>query len=108
MTLEFSRKEVLARTLIGLEIRSSHATAWEDIPAFWQRVMERQLLAELDDTSTIYAIYTDYEGDWQAPYTMILAVECDADREVPEGMRRVQVPSQVWATTTMSDATPEA
>ncbi|TXD35646.1 AraC family transcriptional regulator [Lujinxingia vulgaris] len=107
MTLEFHRKEEPARTLIGLPIRSSHATAWEDIPAFWQKVMEGQLLAELGETGTIYAVYTDYEGDWQAPYTMLLAVECDAEREVPEGMRRVQVPAQTWASATLPDGSPE-
>ncbi|RVU43112.1 hypothetical protein EA187_12925 [Lujinxingia sediminis] len=108
MSLEFCRKEESARTLIGLEIRSSHATAWEDIPAFWERVMAENLLAELGDVSTIYAVYTDYAGDWQAPYTMVLAVACDAEREVPGGMRRVQVPAQTWASATLLDVTPQA
>src|SRR5262245_13715393 len=84
-----------ALTIVGIGARTSLATAAKDIPALWQRFFTEALpvLAPKNDQA-IYAVYCDYQSNWQGEYTMILGVERRAP--VPE-MRSVSLPSGSYA-----------
>jgi predicted transcriptional regulator YdeE len=54
---------------------------------------ERPRSEDPEDDDRTYVVYCDYENDWRGAYTMVLGARCDASAAIPEGMRRVRVPS---------------
>jgi len=77
--------------IIGLSIRTSPATAMQDIPALWKRFLDDGAGA-----GPIYAVYCDYESDSTGAYTMVLGGEASASAPVPAGRRRVRIPGGTY------------
>ncbi|MEM7373044.1 MAG: GyrI-like domain-containing protein [Bacteroidota bacterium] len=77
-------------SLIGISIRTSnaHGQAGRDIPGLWTRFMAEDLLNAIPNKvdTTIYSLYTDYEGDHTKPYTAILGCKVQHLNQIPEGM----------------------
>ena len=81
--------------LIGIKIRTSNQKAMEDIPKVWERFyaddIKNKIPHKLNDN--IFAVYTDYEGDFTKPYLYILGCEVNSLDIVPEGMAGITIPS---------------
>lgn len=84
-----------ARTLYGIEVRTSNATPG-DIAAVWKRFFTEGLADEIPQRAddNLIAAYFDYAGDHTQPYTFFLGCEvidvaCVADgyvlRSLPAG-----------------------
>lgn len=89
------------RVIVGISVRTSLADAAKDIPATWERFFREGVLESLPRDpadAAIYAVYTDYERDFAAPYTMVLGVVVPEDSKVPVGRRRVTLPAGPYAT----------
>ncbi len=91
--------ELDARVVHGLSIRTSHATARDDIGPLWGRVAAAGIL---DGKAQAVAVYHDYEVRPDG-YEVTLTVGSDAatSDDVPAGLVRVEVPAQrcaVWET----------
>jgi predicted transcriptional regulator YdeE len=75
--------------LIGISVRTSNQNgqAGTDIPALWQRFYSENCLASITDRidNTIYAVYTDYEGDHTLPYTTIIGCRVKNLEQLPAG-----------------------
>ena len=88
-------------TIVGLSIRTSNdpGKADHDIPQLWKKIMAENTLTRIphkvDDT--IYAIYTDYEGDHTQPYTMVIGCNVSNLDNVPEDMTVKMVPASNYA-----------
>lgn len=82
--------------VIGRSTETTPATAAQDIPALWQRVISEGLgpngLAGAE-VHQIYAVYCDYRSDARGPYTMVLGHAVGPEVEVPPGLRRVRIPA---------------
>ncbi|MFG0265052.1 MAG: GyrI-like domain-containing protein [Rhodopirellula sp. JB055] len=65
-----------ARTLYGIETRTSNATP-QDIAALWQRFTSENLADDIPDRvdDNLIAAYFDYEGDHTQPFTFFLGCE---------------------------------
>lgn len=98
-----------ALKLIGVTLRTSHARAHIDIPAFWATTMKRGILQELAEAThaPIYAIYTDYESDWTGAYTMMLAVAQSTTPAESEGLRYLELPARSWHQSDELEDSPE-
>ena len=76
--------------LIGLAVRTTNenAQAGKDIPALWEKFMAENILDQIPNKidSTIYCVYTDYEKDYTAPYTTLLACKVSSLDNIPAGM----------------------
>ena len=86
--------------IVGTALRTSPRTDATDIPPFWQRFLAEGIprrLPRRSDDASVYAVYCDYESDFNGPYTMVLGVAVAANAEVPAGMRRVRVPKGRYA-----------
>lgn len=86
--------------IIGMPLRTNPQSAQEEIPAFWQRVMDGPDGARLpkrDGDARLYAAYCDYETDGTQSFTMVVGYEVAPGQPVPEGMRRVTVPRGRYA-----------
>jgi len=87
--------------IVGIAQRIDPAEAATSIPALWGRFMSEAVASKVTsgalNDGNIYAVYCDYEADHQRPYTMVLGVAVSKTADVPEGMRRVRVPSGKYA-----------
>ncbi|WP_020528180.1 GyrI-like domain-containing protein [Flexithrix dorotheae] len=76
--------------LIGIAIRTSNEgqKADNEIANLWQRFLGEKILEKIPNKvdSTIYSLYTEYEGDHTMPYTAILGCKVSDLNEIPEGM----------------------
>jgi predicted transcriptional regulator YdeE len=76
--------------IIGISVRTSNeeGKAKTDIGGLWAKFMSENMLEKIPNITdqTIYAVYTDYEGDHTKPYTTILGYKVASLKEIPEGM----------------------
>ena len=83
--------------LIGIKIKTSNQNgqAMKDIPALWEQFMQADMPNIIPNKvdQNIYCAYTDYESDWQAPYTCFLGCKVSSLDELPEGMHSLLVPA---------------
>jgi predicted transcriptional regulator YdeE len=86
--------------IIGLSTRTSPATAATAIPALWQRFLANPPGSDVErraNDAAVYAVYSDYQSDFQGEYTLTLGVAVEADAQVPDDLRRVRVPRGRYA-----------
>lgn len=86
--------------IIGLAVATSPERAAQDIPAQWQRFFTEQLSNHLpvrQDDPHLYCVYCDYQSDHRGAYTMVLGHAVEPGAAVPQGMRRVRIPTGRYA-----------
>lgn len=75
---------------IGITVRTSNQDGQgaKDIPNLWNRFMTEGIASQIPGKldSTIYAIYTNYEGDHEQPYDIILGCRVNSLDDIPSGM----------------------
>lgn len=76
--------------IIGISVRTSNedGKAKKDIGELWAQFMSENIFEKIPNVKdeTIYAVYTDYEGDHTKPYTTILGYKVSTLNEIPVGM----------------------
>jgi len=98
--LKYSIKKIPARTVVGISRRTSNAEAHTCIPGCWQEFLQKNAPARIAhrvNPPVMYAVYSDYEKDWTAPYTYLLGCGVTRADTVPEGMEVRHIPSQTYA-----------
>lgn len=91
------KKSITKELLIaGMEIRTRNdaGQAEKAIPELWGAFMQANLAQKLPDLAcnTMYAVYTDYEGDHTQPYTMMLGFEVTSKDRVPTELTMKTIP----------------
>ena len=76
--------------------------AAEDINALWQRFFEDDILHKIEDRAenVIYAVYSDYAGDHNAPYRVTIGCKLKEDAgkdDMPAGLHKTHVPPAHYA-----------
>ena len=81
--------------VIGISVRTSNLNgqAKNDIGQLWNRFMSENLMEKIPNIvdESIFALYTDYEGDHTEPYTAVLGYKVSSLATVPEGMKGVKI-----------------
>ncbi len=76
--------------LIGISIRTSNENGKgaKEIAKLWGKFMSENILEKIPNKtdSTVYSLYTDYEGDHTKPYTAILGCKVSTLDDIPENM----------------------
>lgn len=76
--------------LIGLSIRTSNENgrAAKEIAELWGKFLSENIIEKIPNKidSTIYSLYTEYEGDHTQPYTAILGCKVSELEDVPTNM----------------------
>lgn len=98
--MQYSRVLKKQCFIIGVSIRTTNkdGQAFQDIPLFWQRVQENNLLdlvPDVLDQQKIYALYTDYHAD--GSYAMIIGKRVHCVKTIPEGMVSCVIPAGDYA-----------
>ncbi|WP_350289954.1 GyrI-like domain-containing protein [uncultured Croceitalea sp.] len=82
--------------IVGISARTSNQNgkAAKDIPALWQKFMTENIASKVHNkiNDSIYALYTDYEGDHTKPYTIIIGYNVSSLDNIPEDLTVKIVP----------------
>jgi predicted transcriptional regulator YdeE len=96
----YSRVSLKPITVVGVELRTTNAEgkSFQDIPAFWKRVQEEDLLVAIPaviEPTKIYALYTAYPPD--GSYAMIIGKQSSAYENLPAGLVSCSIPAGTYA-----------
>lgn len=91
-------QKIEAFSVVGLSIMTSNADdkAAEDINALWQKFFEENILHKIEGRTenTLYAIYSDYEGDHTKPYRFTIGCKVEGSpADLPSGLHKIAVPA---------------
>lgn len=82
--------------VIGIHTRTTNANGQmgHDILELWKRFLGENIQSQIPHKadSTIYSVYTDYEGDFTKPYTVVLGCKVLNLNNIPDGMVGITVP----------------
>jgi predicted transcriptional regulator YdeE len=89
-------------TVIGVSVRTNNAkeqTPDGQIGKTWQRLSQEKLLTKIPNKTdkNIIAVYTDYASDKDGDYTFVLGAKVSSDKQIPDGMVAVKIPSGRYA-----------
>lgn len=110
--MTFETKTLPAKIIVGIAVRTSNAPGAgdKDIPALWDRFMSEGIQAKIENKASqaIYGVYTNYEGDHTAPYTVIVGCEVtELPSALPEGLVSHEIAPSTYAFMNMEGSFPE-
>ena len=93
-----TKKEAL--NIVGIATRTSNTPgkADKDIPQLWNKFMMENTLQRIPNKvdDTVYALYTNYEGDHTQPYTVVIGCNVDSFDNIPEDMTVILIPESKY------------
>lgn len=103
------REHQKKKFFIGLELRTNNEECAFTMPAHKEKFFRENIAAKIPGkiNNNIYALYTDYEGDYTKPYSWILGCEVESLDEVPEGLVGKVIPASEYAVYTTQGKFPE-
>jgi predicted transcriptional regulator YdeE/general stress protein 26 len=89
--------------MVGIPVRTSNATqrVTNDISTLWNRFWNENIPSKIPNkiNDDIYAVYTEYEGDADAPYTTVIGCRVSGLDTIPGGMKGVTIEGGDYAKT---------
>jgi predicted transcriptional regulator YdeE len=92
--------------IIGIFVRTSNVNnkSLKDIGDLFGRFMSQNISEKIPDkiNGDIYCVYTDYETDYNGPYTTIIGCKVSSLKEIPIGLIGKTIPEskyQVYTST---------
>lgn len=95
--------------VVGISIITEGEKAAEDINALWERFFKESTgqFVPGKANDNIYAVYSDYEGDHEAPYRLTIGYRVTGN-ETPQTMHRITVQDQNYAVMSAAGQQPKA
>lgn len=95
------KEKIGAFTVMGIATRTHNADgqAAKDIGALWARFMSEGVAHKIPNKTedTVFAVYTGYESDHTAPYTVVIGCKVAPGTALPEGMSEAGVSGGEYA-----------
>lgn len=90
--------EVDTFDVVGVSIVTDNAKGTDDINALWERFFKESVGQYVPNKANdnIYAVYSNYEGDHEAPYRLTIGYRVTGD-DTPDNMHRVSIIDQSYA-----------
>ncbi len=102
-----TQQTIEAQTLAGFYVAglsilttNENGQAAEDINGLWQRFLSEDMLHKIEGRTenTIYAVYSDYEGDHTKPFRVTIGFKIvEGANDMPKGFHKTHVPSADYA-----------
>ncbi len=107
--MEYSVQKQDQRLFIGYELRTNNNECSVAMPAHKNRFFQEGFYAKIPNklNGNIFALYTDYEGDYTKPYSWILGCEVSSLDEVPVGLVAKVIPQGNYAVYTTEGKFPQ-
>ena len=101
--------EIDAFDVVGLSIITNNQSATQDINALWEQFFKDQIgqIVTNKTDDIIYGVYSDYEGDHEAPYRFTIGFRVK-DNKTPKSLHCVRVPSGEYAVLSATGEQPKA
>ncbi len=98
-SMPYTMEKQQKKLIMGIQIRTSNDVCQTDMPQIWQKFFQEKILEKIPHkvNQTIYAVYTDYDGDYTKPYSYLLGCEVSTLDNIPEGMVGTVVPASSYA-----------
>ena len=98
--------------VIGISVRTTNAaqSTTQAIEKLWGRWWNEEIQKQIPNSisSDIYALYTDYESDFNGAYTLIIGVPVSSLETIPEGFVGITVEKDQYKKYTSKGKMPEA
>jgi predicted transcriptional regulator YdeE len=109
LSMDYTLEKQQKKHFIGIEIRTNNQECIPAMRGLWEKFYKEGLLEKIPHkvNSTIYALYTKYEGDFTKPYSYILGCEVSSLEEIPEGFIWQTVPAASYAVYTTKGQYPQ-
>ncbi|MCP5469285.1 MAG: AraC family transcriptional regulator [Chlamydiales bacterium] len=82
--------------VVGVSKRTTNENGQmgHDILELWKDFLGQDILNKIPNKldSTIYSVYTEYEGDFTQPYTVVLGCKVADLNNIPDGMVGISIP----------------
>ncbi len=110
MPLPYKTVQKTSFTIVGLALTTSNLSAAYEIPPFWDQIRDSNVLSLIPNkvSENIYGLYTDYEGDHTASYTLVVGCEVSSVGKIPDEMIVKTVPSANYAVFTAKGHYPQS
>jgi len=86
--------------IAGIAVRTTNegGKAMKDIPQLWNTFMVKDIKSKIPSEvdETIYALYTDYEGDHTQPYTLVIGYAVRSSDNIPKDLTIKSVPKSSY------------
>ena len=101
--------EVEEFTIVGISIITDNEKGTDDINVLWERFFKESIGQFVPNKTDdiIYAVYSDYEGDHEAPYRLTIGYRVSS-HETPDTMHRVTIKPQEYAVMSAAGKQPDA
>ena len=86
-------------TIAGPSIRTENKKASRDIPIFWKKVFQDDILTKIPDVVSgyVYGVYSNYDSDQKGAYSLTGGVSVENTDQLPEGMAVREIPAGTYA-----------
>lgn len=89
-----------AFTVMGIAVETSNQNmqAMQDIGMLWQRFIAEDIFNQIPQklSQDVYEVFTNYQGNYQAPYRTIIGCMVDPAAVLPTGMVIAHIPNQTY------------
>ena len=103
--------EIDSFDVVGISIVTDNQKATQDINALWEKFFKDSVGQFVPDKANdnIYAVYSDYQGNHEAPYRLTIGYRVKGSKtQIPGSMYRISVPDQRYAVMSAAGKQPDA
>lgn len=99
-TKEMKNQTIQKFYVIGISTRTTNENGQsaKDIEAlwvkFWSKEIQKQIPNKINDD--IYAVYTDYQSDFNGPYTTIIGLAVNSLKNIPQGFTGLTIETTAY------------
>lgn len=85
--------------IVGISVKTSPATAQQDLPALWGKFFSEGILAKIPNkiSDEVLGVYIDYEGDHTKPYTCVIGCKVKSFDDIPDGLISKTIPAAKYS-----------
>lgn len=88
-------------SIIGIQIKTTNkdGKAMEDIPKLWEKFFSENIIEKIPakTNNRIFAIYSDYKGGIEDPYTVTIGCEVSDTNSIPEDLKALTIEENPFA-----------
>ncbi len=97
-------------SVVGLSIVTDNEKGAEEINALWEEFFAKNIGQAVENRvdDTIYAVYSDYEGDHTKPYRLTIGYKINGEPQALEGLHHVAVQTADYAMMSAAGEQPKA
>ena len=97
--MSYELVEIDGMVVAGPSIRTDNKKASRDIPLFWKKVFQDDILTKIPHAVSgyVYGVYSDYDSDQKGAYSVTGGIEVETTEGFPEELAIREIPAGLYA-----------